>query len=138
MGSGRNDLSNMRREIFNYFNIAAKLTTNKADKRNFLVGSIALRKDGAMVSAINSASEIPNRLLHSEYRLSKKCDVGSIVYVCRVRLLDGNFGSARPCHSCKKCLMTKGISKVFYTLDQFSYGVMDLIKDTEYQVRRIK
>jgi tRNA(Arg) A34 adenosine deaminase TadA len=129
----------MRREIFNYFNIAAKLTKSKNDERNFLVGSVAIRRDGALVSSINSASEIPNRLLHAEYKLSKKCDVGSTVYVCRVRLLDGNFGMARPCHSCKKCLISKGISKVYYSIEsQHSYGVMDLIRDTEYQVLRIK
>lgn len=116
----------MRREIFDYFNIAAKLTTAKEDKRSFLLGSIAIRSDGAMVSAINSASETPNRLLHSEYRLAKKCDVGSVVYVCRVRLLDGSFGMSRPCHSCMKTMISRGVSKVYYSISNNSFGSVNL------------
>lgn len=121
----------MRREIFDYFNIAAKLTIAKKDERSFLIGSIARRSDGALVSAINSASEYPNRLLHSEYKISKKCDVGSVIYVCRVRLLDGTFGTARPCQPCRKCLISRGVSKVYYTISQNEFGTINLKTMTE-------
>jgi hypothetical protein len=125
----------MRREIFNYFDIAAQLTKARQDGRAFLLGCVAMRKDGAMVSAINSASEYPNRLLHSEYRISRKCDVGSVVYVARVRLLNSQFALAKPCNSCQKVLRSRGISKVFYTIDNFgSYGMMDFDKGQEYEV----
>jgi hypothetical protein len=116
----------MRREIFNYFDIAAKLTAAKKDDRSFLLGSIGIRKDGAMVSAINSASEFPNRLLHSEYKICRKLDVGATVYVCRVKLMDGSFGKARPCRSCLKCLVSKGVSKVYYTITDVEFGIINL------------
>ena len=116
----------MRKDIFTYFNIAAKLTAAKSDERSFLLGSVAIRKDGAMVSAINSASELPNRLLHAEYKVSKKCDVGATVYVCRVRLLDGTFAKARPCPPCMKCLISRGIVKVYYTIGDNEFGTINL------------
>lgn len=125
----------MKREIFNYFDIAGKLTMAKKDERSFLLASIAVRKDGAIVSATNAASKFPNRQLHSEYKVSKKCDVGSIVYVCRVRLLDGTFGMARPCRSCMKCLISRGVKKVYYTIDQNEFGVinLDTMQERKYQ-----
>lgn len=126
----------MRREIFNYFEIAGKLTTARNDKRSFLVGSIAIRKDGTMVSAINSPTKEPDKTTHSEWRLAKKCDVGAIVYVARVRLLNGEFAMARPCKTCEKILRCRGIRKVFYTTN-IGYGVMDLYNGTEYQVDKI-
>lgn len=128
----------MRREIFDYFNIAGKLTTSKKDDRAFLIGAVAVRDDGTLVKAINSASEFPNRLLHSEYKIAKKCDVGAVVYVARVRLLNGQFATAKPCFNCEKVLKHRGISKVYYTIDHLgSYGVMKFQcgeKTDEYQV----
>lgn len=127
----------MRKEIFNYFERAGKLTAAQKRGRAFLIGAVAVRYDGAIVSAINSASEIPNRLLHAEYRLAKKLDVGSTVYVARVRLLDGEFGLSRPCWDCEKILKSKGVRKIFYTIDhEGGYGVMNLETGKEYEVKR--
>lgn len=128
----------MRREIFNYFDIAAKLTAAKKDNRSFLVGSVAVRKDGTMVQAINSPTQEPDRTTHSEYRISKKCDVGAMVYVVRVRLLNGLHAMSRPCKTCEKIMRHRGISKAFYTIDHLgSYGVMDFDKNTEHKVIKV-
>lgn len=128
----------MRREIFDYFNIAGRLTSKRKDGRAFLIGAVAVRDDGTMVSAINSASEYPNRLLHSEYKIAKKCDVGAVVYVARVRLLNGQFAMSKPCHNCEKVLKCRGISRIFYSIDHLgSYGVIKFDrgkKVDEYQV----
>lgn len=119
-------LIKMNRKIFNYFEIAAKLTTAKRDGRAFLLGACVQRKDGVIVTSINSPSHIPERTAHAEYRAAKKADVGSIIYVVRVRLLNGEFAMARPCRPCMKMLINKGISKVYYTIDSYSYGTIDL------------
>jgi|SRR5271166_321315 len=116
----------MNNKVWYYFDLAGKLTVAKNNSRSFLLGSIGLRKDGALVSAINSISQTPNRQLHSEYRLSRKLDKGSIVFVARVRLLNGEFAEAKPCFSCEKALRNKGVKRVFYTISHNEYGVIDL------------
>ena len=96
---------------------------SKSDNRTFLLGSVGIRSDGAMVKSLNSPTEIPNRKTHSEYRLSKKLDYNSIVYVARVRLADGKFAMARPCVSCQKVLCSKRVSKVYYTISECEWGL---------------
>jgi hypothetical protein len=114
----------MNRKIFSYFEICAQIAVKKPDERSFLLGSIGIRKDGALVKASNSSAETPNRLLHSEKKLSLKLDVGAIVYVARVRLDNGLYGLARPCFSCEKALRSKGVARVYYTISDREYGVI--------------
>jgi len=121
----------MNRKIFNYFEIAGKLTLNKEDNRSFLLGAIGIRKDGAFVKAINGPSIFPERTAHAEYRLSNKLDVGSEVYVCRVRLLDNKFALARPCDSCMKVMFSRGVRKVYFTVSENEFGVIDMKTMTE-------
>lgn len=103
----------------------AKLASSKEDERSFLLGAVGIRKDGVMVQATNGPSRLPCRQAHAEARLCRKLTPGSIVYVVRVRLADGKFGMARPCHSCQKILKSKGIKKVYYSINSFEYGVME-------------
>jgi len=115
----------MNRKVFNYLEMAGKLALSNNRERNFYIASIGLRKDGAIVSAINGFDCTPNYALHSEFRLAKKLDVGSIVYVARIRLDTMNFGLARPCFSCMKALKNKGCIKVYYSVAPGEYGVID-------------
>jgi hypothetical protein len=115
----------MNRRVFDYFEIAGKLASSRDDGRAFLLGAIGLRKDGAMVSAINAVAQSPNRQLHAEYKLSKKLDRGSVIYVARVRLLDGEFAMAKPCHDCEKVLRSRYVRRVYYTIANNEYGVLD-------------
>src|ERR1039457_6921728 len=97
----------MNNKIFNYFEIAAKLAHARDDERTFLIGAVAIRGDGTMISSINMPSKIPNRIAHAEYRLHKKLDYGAIVYVARMRLIDMDFGMSRPCEDCQRVLASR-------------------------------
>jgi len=114
------------KKIFNYFEIAAKITSKNRGRRRFLVGAIGIRGDGTMVSAFNGSSPRPNRKAHAEYRLASKLDYGAVVYVARVKVGDGTFGMAKPCKSCQKALKSKKVSRVYFTTGPNSYDYMDL------------
>lgn len=113
-----------RKTIFNYFEIASKLAFSRRDGRSFFLGAIGVRRDGKIVHAINGSSKIPTRQAHCEYRLSTKLDVGSIVYLVRIRR-DGLLGNSKPCHNCQKALRTVGVKRVYYSIQNNEYGVMD-------------
>ena len=121
----------LNNKIISYFEIAAKLAISKNDRRHFLMGAIAIRKDGAMVKAINSPTQEPDRRFHAEYKLANKLDVGSTVYVVRIRLIDGRFGIARPCKNCQKVLISKRVEKVYYTISPSEWGLWLPQKDEE-------
>ena len=114
----------MNRKIFNYFEIAARTACLKADERNFLLGSVGIRSDGTMVKSFNSSAVIPMASGHSERRVAAKLDYGAVVYVARVRLIDGCWGMAKPCKSCMVALMAKKVSKIYYTISHKEYGVI--------------
>lgn len=116
----------IREKIFNYFQIAAMTARSKADERTFFLGAVGIRKDGAMVKALNGPTQIPNRLAHAEARLCRKLDVGSVVYVARVSVSTGQFAISKPCNSCVKIMKSKGVKKVYYTIGPDHYGVMEL------------
>lgn len=111
------------RQVQRYFDIATKIAISKYDRRAFLFGAIGIRNDGAKVQAINSPTDFPNRKAHVEYKLCRKLDANSIIFIVRIRLLDGTFAMARPCHDCMKILKSKKINKAFYTIDSNSYGI---------------
>jgi tRNA(Arg) A34 adenosine deaminase TadA len=117
-------------KIRSFFKIAAQKATCKHDNRTFFLGSVGIRNDGAHVFAVNSPSISPNRLIHSEYRLLKKCDVGSTIFVARVKA-DGSYGMARPCHNCSKFIVTKKVHKVYYTVNAEQYGVWSVENDVD-------
>lgn len=122
----------MNRKIFNFFTVAAETATSKDDKRSFLLGAIGIRNDGAMVRSLNSPTENKNRMAHAECKLCRKLDYGAKeVYVARVRMDNFEFAMARPCSSCRKILKSKKVRKVFYTINNTSYGVIDFFRDNE-------
>jgi tRNA(Arg) A34 adenosine deaminase TadA len=116
----------MNRRIWNFFEMAGKLAVAKDDDRAFLLGAAAVRKDGVLVFASNSVSQEPNRRAHAEYRISGKLDQGSTIYVARIRLLNGEFAMARPCLDCQKVLKSKRVKRVYYTISNAEYGVLDI------------
>lgn len=114
----------MNRKILSFFEVAARTATSKVDKRSFLLGAIGIRNDGVMVRSLNSPTENKNRKAHAECKLCRKLDYGAeAVYVVRVRMDNFEFGMARPCMDCRKILKTKRVKRVFYTINQNSYGV---------------
>lgn len=104
----------MNRKIYNYFEIAAKLSTKRKDRRYFHLGAVGVRSDGVMVKSANGSTMEPHPECHAETRLSKKLDVGSIVYVARVTK-NGEFALAKPCKNCQRTMRARGVKEVYYT-----------------------
>jgi tRNA(Arg) A34 adenosine deaminase TadA len=114
------------------------------DDRNFWLGCVGLRKDGAMVfsknGAVFSTTVEDYRLLpgsHAEGRVLRKMDWGGVLYVARVTRKDRSLAMARPCPMCMIKIKAKGIKKVFYTINQNQFGVYcpSSDKDRIYNVR---
>jgi tRNA(Arg) A34 adenosine deaminase TadA len=108
-------------------NLAGEIAIKRSDLRTFKLGAVGVRADGALVYARNESCEVPNRRAHAEYRLTKKLDCGAVVYVSRIKA-DGSFGLARPCPSCLKCMISKRVSKVHYSISNDEFGTIDLSK----------
>jgi Cytidine and deoxycytidylate deaminase zinc-binding region len=116
----------MNRKVFSYMEIAGEIAIANVDCRHFYLAAVGIRSDGVLVKAANMASELPDRKLHAEYRLARKLNYGSIVYVARVRADTGQFGLAKPCPDCVKVLSSKKVKRVYYTIAHDEYGVLDL------------
>ena len=127
----------MNREMFE---LAARmaLPTTENDPRGFYVGSAAMRSDNAIVKAKNIASKAAasdnhkrNVYSHSEGKLSRFLDTGSIVFVARVSRLDFRVRLAKPCVLCHSLLKNKKVRKVFYTIGDCEYGCIDFENNRE-------
>lgn len=121
----------MNKKIFNFFEVAARTAISKDDRRAYLLGAIGIRGDGVMVRSLNSPTEIPNRKAHAECKLCRKLDYHADVYIARVRLDNYKFAMARSCSNCLKILKTKKVNRIFYTIDENQYGVLDLSNNKE-------
>ncbi len=117
-------------KVFTYFEIAARLTMSKKDRRQFLLGAVGIRHDGTMVSAINAPTEVPQARAHAETRLCRKLDVGSVVFVARCMKGTGQFALAKPCPSCLLAMRSRRVKRVYYTTGPDSYEVLNLTKPT--------
>jgi len=58
---------------------------------------------------------------HAEARVTRKLDGGSVVFVARV-LRDGGFALAHPCKHCLRVMRSRGVAKVFYSIDNDTFG----------------
>jgi tRNA(Arg) A34 adenosine deaminase TadA len=96
-------------------NLAINVAISGDDYRNHRIGAVAIRNDGAIVVARNGSTggwRIPEA--HAEFRLSKKLDANSTVYVVRVRQ-DGSLGMAKPCPICMQILISRSVSRILFT-----------------------
>lgn len=116
----------MNSKIWNYFEIAGEIASKRKDMRSFLLAAVGVRSDGAMVHAVNGHSQMPERTAHAEARLCKKLDVGSEIFICRIRLLNGSFALSKPCRNCEKMLRTCGVKRVYYTTGADTYDCLIL------------
>lgn len=116
----------------------AALPSHDNDQRNFWLGCIGIRDDGAIVSAKNGAVEssvtvehyqlIPSA--HAEGRLLRKLGHNGIIYVARVSRQDRSYKMSAPCPMCATRIKSFGVRKVYYTINNNQYGVWDVRKDT--------
>ncbi len=123
-----------------FFKIAANVATKIDDQRDHRIGCVGVRSDGATTTARNgSVKESSSKHLltckktgkrrfpkaHAEVRLSKKLDVGSVVFLCRVGG-KGNWLLSKPCQNCLRVLRNKGTKRVYFTISNSEYGVITL------------
>lgn len=113
----------MRKSVWNYLRLAGQASLTKKDNRTFYIGALAIRSDGAIVVSANSPCPARNRKVHAEYKVSRKTDVGTVIYVARVRS-NGEFANARPCQACQKVMKSRGVKKVYYTCSNNEFGIM--------------
>lgn len=107
-----------------YFELAAKVASKQDDKRTHRVGAVGLRSDGVVVVACNGAAKDRMPEVHAEARLCRKLDFYGTVFVAR-RTATG-YRLSRPCPDCQRALKSRRVKRVFYTIDNNEFGVIDL------------
>lgn len=111
---------------------AALIDFSKVDdyKSQYLVMAMAIRKDGVIVYSSNGATTVPAqdrlkvKVAHAEQRISRKIDTGAEVYVARL-FRTGEWALSKPCKSCETMLRARGVRRVYYTIAEHEYGVLD-------------
>ena len=120
--------------MWDLFAIAKKAALSKKDGRDYIICAIAIRNDGVLVHAVNGYVLMNNEnnrkdsypAGHAEHRLAKKLDKGATVYVCRLSKNTNEYRMAKPCPDCERRLKASGVKKVFYTISNHEYGVLEL------------
>jgi len=118
-----------------YIEMAAAVSRYKEDGRRFYLGALGIRADGTIVFSANGNPKMPDRKHHAEYRVSRKLDAGSLVYVCRT-IKEGEPGSekykhsawamAKPCPDCLKVLSSRAVRSIYYSISTGEYGCIEL------------
>lgn len=110
-----------------HFEVAVKVATLKDDQRVHRLGAIGIRSDGVLVGAPNAPAPDKTPAAHAEARLCRKLDKGAVVFVARkANADDATYRLARPCSSCQSIMRAKKVSRVYYTISDSEFGVMDL------------
>ncbi len=91
--------------------------------RQYWIGAVGIRKDGATVTSNNVPCRLQEPAAHAEYRLCRKLDRGAIVFVVRVKR-SGGLALARPCKSCREIMRVRGVRKCYYSISNNEYGVL--------------
>lgn len=110
------------------------------DKRNFWLGCIGIRKDGALVSSKNGSVFCTNApkntykvipSAHAEGRVLRKLGKGGTIFVARVSKKNGKLAMSRPCPTCQTRIKSFNVKKVYYSINEHQYGIWDVKKDTD-------
>ncbi len=102
--------------------VAAALALSDKNRKNFRLGCVVKRSDGAIVTATNHHTQIPNPTAHAEARALRKSDWGCILYVARV-IKNGEWALAKPCKRCQAIIRNRGVKTVYYTIGPGEYGI---------------
>jgi hypothetical protein len=65
---------------------------------------------------------------HAEFRVCRKLDKNSTVFVVRIALIDGKYKNGKPCITCQNAMRTRGVTRVYYSISETEYGVLYLKK----------
>jgi tRNA(Arg) A34 adenosine deaminase TadA len=108
-----------------YLDLAVRIAKGGSEYRNYLIGCVGLRTDGAIVVAPNSWTKDPEPAAHAEARTVKKSNKGSTLYVARVHR-SGDWACAKPCVKCQALIRNKEVKRVFYTISNNEYSVWNV------------
>ena len=108
--------------------LAARAALGGDNNRNFQLGCVAVRKDGAIVVSTNEMTRVPQPKGHAESRALRKAGHGATLYVARVTRLN-ELAMAKPCPRCQALIRSFGVVKVYYTIDQENIGIWYPQKD---------
>jgi len=109
-----------------YLELAARIAQGAAwHEKHFLLGAVAIRNDGAIVTATNIRTQNREHSAHAEFRCLRKSGSGSVLYVARIDRF-GEWAMAKPCELCQSLIKNKRVKKVFYTISPKEFGVMEL------------
>lgn len=124
-----------------FFELAAKVATPEHlenDPRNFWLGAVGVRWDQKIVTAKNGAVHSTAvddyqrvSLAHAEARLCRKLGKRGLVFVSRVARKDKSLVMARPCTGCQPILKAHGVKRVYYSINNFQYGVWNPLTDKD-------
>ena len=109
-----------------YFRLAKQVAERGGVLRQFRLGAVGIRTDGAIVTASNVSSRVPERRAHAETRVTRKLNYGSEVFVVRI-LRNGMLAQARPCSRCQAAMRQRGIS-CYYSISDCEWGKLCLTK----------
>lgn len=107
-----------------YLDLAVRIAKGGSEDRNYMIGCVGVRTDGAVVVAYNSWTKEPEHAAHAEFKTIKKSNTGTVLYVGRC-LRSGVWACAKPCIKCQILIRNKGIKRVYYTISDRTYGVWD-------------
>lgn len=108
-----------------YLDLAARIAQGGAwHEKHFLLGAVAIRDDGAIVTATNIRTCDRAHSAHAEYRVLKKAGGGSTLYVSRIDRY-GRWAMAKPCPLCYTLIKNRRVKRVFYTISPKQYGVIE-------------
>lgn len=107
-----------------YLDLAIRIAKGGSEDRNYLIGCVSLRTDGAIVVAPNSWTKEPEPKAHAESRCLNKSGLGATLWVARI-CRDGQLAMAKPCKKCQALIRNKKVKRVYYTISNNEYGVWD-------------
>jgi deoxycytidylate deaminase len=113
------------KNIIYYLNMAVDVSIRRNDFRNFRVGSVGIRGDGAVTTSYNGAPKFPTPNHHSEGRLCRKLDHGATVFVARITR-NGLWAMSKPCYDCERAMRRVRVKRVYYTIAPEEYGCLIL------------
>ena len=112
-------------KVFRYFELAKEIALREP-WRPFIHGAVAIRSDGAVVKSPNCTNKSPNHLSHAEARVVRKLDYDApAVFVIRIRRDNLKLALSKPCFDCMKKMISKNVQRVFYSIGEGEYGVID-------------
>lgn len=105
--------------------LAARVSRLKRDERRYYLGAVAERSDGIIVCAQNGSPPEPCAEHHCEFRLTRKLNKWSTVYLART-IANGVWANSRPCRTCQIAMKSIKVKEVYYTVGPDQYGCLKL------------